>query len=262
MKKAWIALAILAAGFVLASCESSKGPSVGGDATPSRVADIDPQADQVLRSMCDLLESAKTMKFHVTAESDERSATGLMVSFSRQTDVLMRRPDCLVAHTHGGVERTLWYHGKTLTMLDDTRKEVASIQVPGTVEGMFDFLFDKYGLTVPLADLLFQDAYKNLTEEVQAGHYIGQDTVSGQLCHHLLFEQANVDWQVWVDVGEKALPRKVVITHKNEPGEPAFTARLDGWDLAATVPANAFDAKPPADVKSVDMQDLLKREGH
>jgi hypothetical protein len=262
MRIAWIAVAVLAAGFVLASCDSSKGPSAGGSAELTPAADDDPQADQVLRAMCDLLESAKAMKFHVTAESDERSASGLMVSSNRQVDVLMRRPDCLVAHAHGAAERTLWYHGKTLTILDGTARQWARIEVPGTMDEMFDSLFENYGLTVPLADLLFQDAYKDLTEQVQTGQYVGQDTVSGRLCHHLLFEQANVDWQVWIDAGEKPLPRKVVITHKNEPGDPAYTAHLDGWDLSPTVPADAFDARPPSDAKSVDMQELLKREGH
>ena len=267
MKIALIVVVVVAGGFLLGSCKSQEGSGAGGNSTASTLpatepaADIDPEASDILASMCDLLGSAKAMKFHVSAESDERSPHGLMVSVRRETDVLMQRPDGLVATTEGGAQRTMWYHGKTLTLLDRARKEAAGAEVPGTIDEMFDFLFEKYNLTLPLADLLFEDAYKSLTENAQAGQYIGEDTVAGRACYHLLFETDNVDWQVWIDAGDKPLPCKVVITYKNEPDSPSFTAHLDGWDLSPAVPADAFDAKIPADVKKVDMADLLKQEG-
>jgi hypothetical protein len=266
MKTALIVVALVA-GFLLASCKSHEGSGAGGSPAPSTVPStepvsaIDPQAGRILSSMCDLLESAKAMKFHASSETDERSSGGLIITAKRDADVLMCRPDCLVAHARGGAQRTMWYHGKTLTLLDGARKESASIEVPGTIDEMFDFLFEKYDLTLPLADLLFENPYETLTQKVQAGQYLGEDAVAGLACHHLLFEQGNVDWQVWIDAGEKPLPRKLVITYKNEPDSPAFAAHLDGWDLSPTVPADAFDAKVPSDVKNVDMSALLKQEG-
>ena len=32
-----------------------------------------------------------------------------------------------------------------------------------------------------------------------------------------------MDWQIWIEQGEKALPRKLVITYKDSPGYPQFT---------------------------------------
>ena len=39
-------------------------------------------------------------------------------------------------------------------------------------------------------------------------------------CHHLAFEQATIDWQLWIDAGKDPLPRKLVITYKTEDEVP------------------------------------------
>ena len=100
-----------------------------------------------------------------------------------------------------------------------------------------------------------------LTENVQAGTYLGVRSIGGRPCHHLLFTQEEVDWQVWVDAGESPLPRKLVITRKKEPGQPQFSAELSGWDLAPALTETSFDFKAPAGAKPVKMSDLREGKG-
>ena len=57
----------------------------------------------------------------------------------------------------------------------------------------------------------------------------------GVNCHHLAFTQENVDWQVWIQDGPQPFIRKFVITHKNEPGAPEFTALITHWDLTQRI---------------------------
>jgi len=79
-------------------------------------------------------------------------------------------------------------------------------------------------------------------------------------CHHLLFEQENIDWQIWIDSGQPPLPRKLVITYKQEPGQPQYVATMDNWDLSPAVSKETFEFTPPADAKAVSMADLVSQE--
>ncbi len=58
---------------------------------------------------------------------------------------------------------------------------------------------------------------------VQRGEYLGIHEAAGVPCHHLAFEQATIDWQLWIDAGKDPLPRKLVITYKTEDEVPQYT---------------------------------------
>ena len=65
------------------------------------------------------------------------------------------------------------------------------------------------------------------------------------------FSAAQIDWQLWVSIGDKPLPLKFLLTYRRMPGEPQF-ATLFEWDVAAKVAEDAFAFKPPADAKKID----------
>jgi len=252
MRRSTLSLALLAGALVSAGCGTPGGSQ----------AVIEPQADQALRAMCKTVGSAKAFRFRVSALIDEGPPGGPMTHATRETQVLVRRPDAMAAQTRSqDGQWLLRYRGKTLSLWREDRNEYATIQVPPTIDKMLDFLFEQYGLTVPLADLEFPDPYRALTENVQTGAYLGLHSVGQRPCHHLLFTQKNVDWQVWIDAGEKPLPLKVVITRKNEPGQPQHTAELGDWDLAPATPDSAFELTVPAGAKAVDMAELRSEKG-
>ena len=68
---------------------------------------------------------------------------------------------------------------------------------------------------------------------------------------HLAVRSADVDVQLWIARGPEPLPRRVVITYKNAPGQPQFRADLDDWSVAPTIDAAAFTFVPPAGAEQV-----------
>jgi hypothetical protein len=54
-----------------------------------------------------------------------------------------------------------------------------------------------------------------------------------------------VDFQVWVAQGSQPLPRRIVITYKDEPRQPQFWADLSNWNLAPEVSDALFTFTPP-----------------
>lgn len=221
-------------------------------------AEIDPQADQALRSMSDLLSKAQALSFQAEGTMDEVLETGQLSQFSRKSKIILARPGRLHAETEGDdVSRSAWYDGKTVTVLDKRENVYGSVQVPNTIEKMLDLVIEKYGLTLPVADLLFRNPYKTFIAEVESGTYVGRHNVGDHVCHHLAFRQESIDWQIWIDAGKTPVPRKLVITYKQEPGHPHYVVVLDQWDLSPKHSGDTFAFRPPAGAKRVEMTELL-----
>ena len=133
----------------------------------------------------------------------------------------MRRPDRLAGDASGdAVNRSFYYDGRTFTVYDKEQNVWASGGVPPTVDAALDWVFDQTGTVIPLADFLYGDVYARLMGNVQRGVYLGLHEAAGVLCHHLSFEQAAIDWQIWIDAGRDPLPRKLVIAYKTEDEVP------------------------------------------
>ena len=133
----------------------------------------------------------------------------------------LRRPDRLAGDVSGdAMNRSFWYDGKMFSALDKEQNVWASGGVPATVDAALDWVFERTGTVVPLADFLYADSYARLMGSVQRGEYLGIHEAAGVPCHHLAFEQATIDWQLWIDAGKDPLPRKLVITYKTEDEVP------------------------------------------
>ena len=76
--------------------------------------------------------------------------------------------------------------------------------------------------------------------DVQRGVYLGIHEAAGVPCHHLSFEQATIDWQIWIDAGTDPLPRKLVITYKTEDEVPQYAVTIRKWNLQAKLPDALF----------------------
>ncbi len=219
---------------------------------------IDERADSAFKKMCSTLDGVPAMKLRVQATMDRPVGTGQLAQFHRTSDITMARPDRLAAHTKSddGVW-SVWYHGKSLTILDSEDNIFATETVPGRIGEMFDYLVDTYDIVMPMADFLVGRTDDSLLAQVESGEYLGVHSVGDNDCHHLLFRQESIDWQIWIDTGEKAVPRKIVITYFEEPDQPQYVAVMDHWELSPAIADNTFSFSPPSGAKSVSMSDLV-----
>jgi hypothetical protein len=221
--------------------------------------DIDPRADEALRKMSAALGGARSFSFRSVSTMDEPIATGQLAQFTRQIRVAVCRPNEIMAESHQGDDVfAVCYRDTNLTVLDKTANTYASVQVPGRIDEMLDDVARKYGLTLPLADLLFSDPYKVLTADAHTGRYVGLHEVGGVKCHHLLFTQEIIDWQIWIDAGKEAVPREFAIDYKTLPERPQFTAVLSDWNLSAKAGDGQFRPVLPAGAKQVELAQLFE----
>lgn len=228
----------------------------GPDAQTSR--DFDPRADEALRKMSAALAGAKSFSFRSLTTMEEPIAPGQLAQFSRENRIVLQRPDRLYAEGRQDEDTlSLWYDGRAVTLLDKRANTSAVLKAPGGIDDMLAIAATRYGLTLPLADFLVSDPYKVLTADATTGRYVGLEDVAGTRCHHILFTQGALDWQLWIAASGAPVPRKFLIDYKLRPERPQFTAELSDWSLQPAVPDGEFTPNVPQDAKKVDIAALL-----
>jgi hypothetical protein len=246
---------VLVGSLVLSLCAWAPAPQA---AAPR----IDPKADRILRQMGSLLRNARQFRFEATEMFDDVRPTGQKLQFTNQTVIAVRRPNRVYADVHGDTaNRRFWYDGKNVTVLEKLENLYVTTNGARDIDTTVDLAVAKYGINVPLVDLLYADPYRVVTERVRTGAYIGLHQMREGKCHHLAFTQQDVDWQIWIDRGARPLPRKVVITYKQLPGQPQYIATFQRWDLSPRLPASQFAFRHPAGAQKMGLAPLSKVTG-
>jgi hypothetical protein len=91
--------------------------------------------------------------------------------------------------------------------------------------------------------------------------YVEEDALFDVPTDHLAVRSAEVDMQVWIAQGEQPLPRRVILTYKNAPGQPQFRADLSDWDLSPKVAADSFTFTPPAGAEQIPFLAPVRQKG-
>jgi hypothetical protein len=218
----------------------------GADPAPATQPAVDPTADQILRQSSDFLSQSPAFAVHAEIWKDVILPSGHKIQVTRSVDLDLRRPDRFHvdarAHKKG---RSIWYDGKTLTVLDLEKNLYSVVDAPANIDQTLDLAAETYGITIPLEDLAVSDPYTSSMKNVTAGGYFGDEPVLGVSCRHVGFSTDQIDWQLWVADGPQPLPQKLVITYKNEAQTPQYIAIFTKWNLTDRAADLAFQFIPP-----------------
>lgn len=219
---------------------------------------IEIEAADAVRRMSHYLGSLSQFRFVTENVFDEIDDSGQKLQRARRFDIRMIRPSRIYGESagDGGRNTAFWYDGETVTILQRLLNVYSQVEVPETVDEMLDFMNDRYGMAVPTADFLFSDVYQTLTGAADRGRVVGLSRVGDYVCHHLAFQQEVVDWQIWIDAGPTPLPRKFVVTYKQEDACPQFEARFLLWETAPDFPEQLFEFTASRDAQRIEMAPL------
>jgi hypothetical protein len=145
------------------------------------------------------------------------------------------------------------FDGKQLSVFGKDANAYAQSDVPGTLDQLINKLQSE-SLALPGADLLLSNVFDELTKDVVTAKHIGTGVINGVECEHLAFRNRDIDWQLWIRVGEKPIPCKYVITSKTLTGAPQYSLTVTSWDSKAE--GEAFTFIPPANAKKVDLAEM------
>ena len=218
----------------------------------------DDDAGQILKSMSDYLAAQKTISLTFDSSLEVITPEMEKVQFASSGTLLMHRPNEIKATRTGGyADVEMFFDGKTLTVYGKSINGYTQLDTPGSVDQLIDTLRER-GWGLPGADLLLGDVHSTLMADVIDSKHIGLGVVGGVECDHLAFRNQDVDWQLWVEVGDKPIPRKLVITSKAIGGAPQYTLVVKDWKTDVTVDQATFEFTPPEGATKLDLEALAK----
>ena len=207
---------------------------------------LDPNADALIRRMSTALAASQAFSFHATDFLERKRADGTTKSRTLSRDVLVRRPDGVRMEIRGeGADGILLYEAGDLVLQSNTRKVYARAKVPPEVDDALDFLAARLHLPMPLADVLYSSPHDALVSMDTSGKIVGDEIVDGVKCHHLVFHDPVVDWEIWLRDEEVPLPARLRIVYKHADGNAHADVSFSAWNLAADIPPSVFTFNAP-----------------
>jgi hypothetical protein len=220
-------------------------------------AGMEPQAEKLLRRMSDYLASRQQFTLKAESTLEVVLTSGQKLQFDSPATLEVSRPNQLRAHRNGDiVNQEFFYDGKTLTLYNPKENLYATTAAPPTIDETLDFAREKLDIIAPAAELLYKNAAEKMLKESSSGFVVGPSVVGGVKCTHLAFRGVEVDWQIWIEDGDKPLPRKFILTSKKVAGEPQFAVLIRSWDLTPKFTNQEFTFVPPKGAKKIEFLQL------
>lgn len=239
------------AAMMLVMCMTSSSAFAGPD--PDR---WDAKAVEVLKQMDTYTNSLG--KFVIKAESylDATIGEGLVISNAYKTTVSVDRANALHSVAESGLQTNEIYLNKTaLTIYTGEQKFYSRSQVPEPLDAGLMFALEELDVETPLLDLLIINALDRLiSPETEVVYVTGDSSIRGVECHHILISGRLVDMQVWIEKGDKPVPRRTVMTYKYGEGTPRNEVFLE-WSAVDGFDKSEFEFVPPEGATEIDFVD-------
>jgi len=248
-----LALAALGAGSALAQTAPAPSPAPlpqGAKAT------INDKAIERLKAMGAHLRSLKAFTVTADVTTDLVLDSGQKIEAGQTVEMSARLPNMLLVSTQSPVRsRKIYYDGKNVTVYGEKLGYYGTFAAPDSIAATLEAAAKKYAIELPLADLFLFGTDKSNLGAITEALYTGPQRVGGVLCDNFAFRQPDVDWQVCIERGKNALPRKIVITSTDIAERPQRRSVLT-WKAGTAPAASAFTFKPPKDAKRIAVKEV------
>ena len=203
-------------------------------------------AKSILQKMSNYLSSADQFSFHAVMTDDKLFDNDYHIHGEVRSEVAIRRPDKVFADIKSDYNhKRYWYDGSRITLLTVPANYYATTEASGSIDEMTNFVYDNFGVHIPLATLAFENSFEVLTDGVIDGYYTGVHSVGGVACHHLLFINEDAEWQIWIEDGQNPVPRKYSIKYKLDDRDYVFVALINNWEFNEYAPDETFNFTSP-----------------
>jgi hypothetical protein len=250
MKRSVLAI-LMVAGTMLAphvEAQTASAPAASSPANP-----VDPAAIKALQTMGAHLQSLKRFSVSIELTGERVLEDGQKLQHTATADLDVDRPNRIRALMQSArSEREIFYDGKTVSLFSPRQKYYSTVAFDGNLTALTRRLRERYSVEFPLADLFIWGTPDAPTDQFESAMFAGQDYIGGDITDHYAFRQKDIDWQIWITTGEKPLPRKLVITRRDDDARPQSVSIVD-WTTSPTFKDSVFTFRPPAGAKKIEI---------
>lgn len=222
---------------------------------------MDQRALDLLKRMSDTLASAKTFTYKSRSSVEEPAATGQFLTFFGHNEFALERPNKFRAKVGGDIPPfQITYDGAKVYAYDPGKNLYARSVAPATIDEPLKALMETVGIHFPASDFLFSDPYAVMARDLTSAFVVGPSNVDGHPTDHLAFMGPGANWEIWIDQGKEALPRRFAVTYKEATNFPRFRVEFFDWKLNTRLSASEFAFKAPKDAKQIEFAVQVGRE--
>jgi hypothetical protein len=215
---------------------------------------VDPDAVDAVKKMGAYLRSLKAFQVIGDITHDDVLEDGLIVKSDSKVDMLAATPNRMrVEVTSDDKDRIYFYDGKNFTIFAKRVNYYATAPAPPTIVELFKKAEEKYDIDLPLIDLFKWGTNEDDINKIKTAIDVGPTSVEGVTCEQYTFHQEGVDWQLWIQLGQYPLPRRLVITTLTDDARPQHSITMS-WNLAPSFNDEAFTFYPPEEAKRIILE--------
>lgn len=230
------------------------GSAPAAEPQPPALA-VEPDALAAAKRAGDFLRAQDRFAFTADTAYEVVQDDGARLEFGGTRQYLVRRPDRVrvESRARSGEHRLLVLDGRQLTYAELDANVFARMDFgkPRDIDAVVDLLRDGLGLPLPLAELLRSDPREELTRDLVDAFVVGTETLADTPCDHVALRTDDTELQLWIAQGDEPLLQRIVITYRDEPGEPSFAADLHDWKLGKRSSDRDFRWDAPKDAQRI-----------
>jgi hypothetical protein len=214
---------------------------------------IEQAALDILRAASEKLASAKTVSFVARGAFDVPARNGAPLFYFTRSEVTLVRPNKLRVIVPGDGPPSEFYFDGTKVAVFTPRADLIAIEdVPGNIEPMLAYIYQKAGIYFPFVDFLVADPYETLTKGLTSAFVIGKSNVVDNTETDIIaISDPHVHLQIWIGAKDK-LPRLIWATAADSAEKPRHMVEFSDWKLNGKAPRDkAFNPQTTASTKQI-----------
>jgi hypothetical protein len=218
--------------------------------TGSAIA-VDPE--QLLSAMAKKIAEVKQFSVTMHMGYDVVQESGQKIEFSEIRKITIDRPNHIrsdVEQSDGGVSLFI-FDGREITLFSAAENVYTQKDRPSDLDSAIRYAVGEMGIRVPLARILLTTFPADLKKLTVSLDYVEYNTLGTAPTNHIAGQLSNVDYQIWI--AEDQLPRRIVMTYKDAPGQPQFWAEFSDWNLAPEISSKTFVFTPPKGAEKISL---------
>jgi len=177
---------------------------------------------------------------------------GSVKQYRHDATVKVDRPGKLRVDVKGDTgDRSNYLNNGIYTMIDHGFGYYGQLKTPETIDGGLDYVFEKYGIRAPLAQLIYSNMHER-AKFIKSKNF-GTKMVDGAECHYIAFSNGAREVHIWIETGDEPLVKSYTLIDKTGEGEQRVNTSLY-WDIDAKISDSDFIFSVPKGVEKISVQ--------
>jgi len=199
----------------------------------------------LLNDMARKVSGTKQFSVTMLIRYDALQESGQLIEFSERRKMILHRPGELRVDVvqSDGDEGGMVINGSSITQFNLSEAVYSQVDRAGDIDDALLYAVGKLGVRFPLARLLVTNLPEEIGKKVDHVDFVESYQLGDTSIEHIAAAGPAVDSQFWIR--EDKLPSRIVLTYKNAPGQPRFSADFLDWNLAPEPGPDTFQYVAP-----------------